>query len=59
MCIQELDLVIKHKFGKHNTNADALSRNPSSETAQESTQTAECFAVTTEQMNMGNVYSRT
>ena len=25
MCIQELDLEIEHKPGKHNTNADALS----------------------------------
>ena len=41
MCIQELDLVIKVKSRKKQY--DALSRNPSSETVQESTQTAECF----------------
>ena len=33
MCIQELDLEIKYKPGKHNTNADALSRNPIADTA--------------------------
>ena len=33
MCIQELDLEIKYKPGKHNTNADALSRNPMADTA--------------------------
>ena len=48
MYIQELDLVKKHKSGKHNTNADALSRNQRSETARESTQSAECFAEITE-----------
>ena len=51
MCIQELDLVIKHKSGKHNTNSDALSRNSLSETAQEIIQTAECFTVPAELMN--------
>ena len=28
MTIQEMDLIIKHRSGKSNTNADALSRNP-------------------------------
>ena len=28
MTIQEIDLLIKHRSGKSNTNADALSRNP-------------------------------
>ena len=51
MCIQELDLDIKHKPGKLNTNADALSRNPSEEAAPESKQTAVTCAVVTEQLN--------
>lgn len=28
MTIQEMDLMIKHRSGKYNTNADALSQNP-------------------------------
>ena len=28
MCIQKFDISIKHRSGKCNTNADALSRNP-------------------------------
>ena len=51
MCIQELDLEIKHKPGKHNTNynADALSRNPTENTAQDRKQIAVSCAVSTEQ----------
>ena len=33
LCIQELDLEIKYKPRKHNSNADALSRNPAVDTA--------------------------
>ena len=50
MYIQELDLEIKHKPGKHNTctNADALSRNPTEESVQERKQTAVTCAVAAE-----------
>ena len=53
MYIQELDLEIKHKPGKHNTctNADALSRNPTEESVQERKQTAVTCAVAAEQLN--------
>ena len=44
MCIQELDLEIKH-----NTNADALSRNPTEDAAQDRKQIAVSCAVSTEQ----------
>ena len=33
MALQELNLNIQHRFGKHNTNADALSRHPLPESA--------------------------
>ena len=49
MCIQELDLEIKHKPGKHNTNADALFRNPTEDAAQDRKQIAVSCAVSTEQ----------
>ena len=51
MCIQELDLEIRHKPGKYNTNADALSRNPGMDSIQECKETAVSCAVATDQVN--------
>ena len=51
MCIQELDLDMRHKPGKHNTNADALSQNPGMDLIQECKQTAVSCAVATDQVN--------
>ena len=49
-CIQELDLEIKHKPGKHNTNVDTLVPKPNWRTSSRK-QTAVTLAVATEQLN--------
>ena len=56
LTIQELNLILKHRAGKYNTNADALSRNPTPEPHNESCRhgVGDCRCISGDHCCVGN-----